>query len=388
MDGLSASRPLSYQDLIAQQGQRQSAASSPQSATSTGAQRPSFAADLYDPKTVKGVSGKVFEAEHARGDASSHQQRFARAERFAGQMPEWAPDQHVSPSQYVQNFAGMTTQEDVDLDALIERRDPLRHNPAEGGLARKYVRDTNPEYADVTIGDFVDMVNPLHHLPIVGSIYREITGDEIKPPARIMGGGIFGGPVGMASAMVNSIVEDQTGEDITGNVASMMRGPKVGQGAERLSFASQDTFSDSSAQFTQVSDAGRPMSFAEAKAYYSAQTPQNRAEVDGASHNRFFEDRAEQKELSMDDLLASSPSATIEQGHNGNPTPSALSFGPNVGGEVAQATKDHFGDRRTAGHMPEFSAKTFGLKEKSALSEELRMDNPTAREPVSRVRFE
>lgn len=66
--------------------------------------------------------------------------------------------------------------------------------------------------------DIIDMVNPLHHIPVVGQIYRDVSGDEIKPPARVIGGGIFGGPVGAASAMVNVIVEDQTGRDVPGHV--------------------------------------------------------------------------------------------------------------------------------------------------------------------------
>lgn len=71
-------------------------------------------------------------------------------------------------------------------------------------------------------GDLIDMVNPLHHIPIVGSIYREITGDEIKPVGKIIGGGIFGGGVGAASGLVNVIVEAETGKDLTGNAASFV----------------------------------------------------------------------------------------------------------------------------------------------------------------------
>ncbi|MEP4884867.1 MAG: hypothetical protein ABJ215_00715, partial [Alphaproteobacteria bacterium] len=35
----------------------------------------------------------------------------------------------------------------------------------------------------------LDIVNPLQHIPLVSSLYREITGDEISPSARIVGGG-------------------------------------------------------------------------------------------------------------------------------------------------------------------------------------------------------
>ena len=33
--------------------------------------------------------------------------------------------------------------------------------------------------------DLIDVVNPLHHIPVVGPMYREITGDVINPLPRI-----------------------------------------------------------------------------------------------------------------------------------------------------------------------------------------------------------
>jgi hypothetical protein len=62
--------------------------------------------------------------------------------------------------------------------------------------------------------DFLDLVNPLQHIPIVSTIYREITGDEISPGARLFGGALFGGPVGFASSLANVVVEEVAGKDI------------------------------------------------------------------------------------------------------------------------------------------------------------------------------
>ena len=39
-----------------------------------------------------------------------------------------------------------------------------------------------------TFLDFIDMINPLQHIPLVGSAYRELTGDEIDPASRVIGG--------------------------------------------------------------------------------------------------------------------------------------------------------------------------------------------------------
>lgn len=52
-----------------------------------------------------------------------------------------------------------------------------------------------------SFGDILDVINPLQHIPILNNIYRELTGDTIKGPAKIAGGGLYGGPIGaMASA--------------------------------------------------------------------------------------------------------------------------------------------------------------------------------------------
>ncbi|MGH1374941.1 MAG: hypothetical protein ACRBCK_01225 [Alphaproteobacteria bacterium] len=71
--------------------------------------------------------------------------------------------------------------------------------------------------------DFVDMVNPLQHIPIVNYLYREITGDEIKPIGKIVGGGLYGGPIGAASGLMNAVIEDGTGKDIVGNAMRVVR---------------------------------------------------------------------------------------------------------------------------------------------------------------------
>ena len=46
------------------------------------------------------------------------------------------------------------------------------------------------------IGDVIDMINPLQHIPIVSNLYQSATGDTIGAVAMIVGGAIFGGPIG------------------------------------------------------------------------------------------------------------------------------------------------------------------------------------------------
>lgn len=70
----------------------------------------------------------------------------------------------------------------------------------------------------------LDIVNPLQHLPVVSTLYRSLTGDEIAAPARVVGGALFGGPIGAASAVVNLAVEDATGQDIGEHALALLTG--------------------------------------------------------------------------------------------------------------------------------------------------------------------
>lgn len=76
----------------------------------------------------------------------------------------------------------------------------------------------------LSFGDILDTVNPLQQLPIVGSIYRAVTGDTISTVARLAGGALFGGPVGLLSAAVNAGLEAATGGDIAEHVFAMFDG--------------------------------------------------------------------------------------------------------------------------------------------------------------------
>ena len=72
-----------------------------------------------------------------------------------------------------------------------------------------------------SFGDLLDLINPLHHLPIVGTLYRTATGDDISTGASILGGGLFGGILGAGVAVVNSVIEEATGGEIFDHIASL-----------------------------------------------------------------------------------------------------------------------------------------------------------------------
>ncbi|MBI3441170.1 MAG: hypothetical protein HY052_05125 [Proteobacteria bacterium] len=59
-----------------------------------------------------------------------------------------------------------------------------------------------------------DIINPLQHIPVIGSIYRHITGDEISPMAHLAGDTLYGGPIGAALAVADITYQKTTGKDI------------------------------------------------------------------------------------------------------------------------------------------------------------------------------
>lgn len=127
-----------------------------------------------------------------------------------------------------------------DPDARMAGSIPVWENPRQPALnstkpdsfetALGYAESESPagnaaEASDTEtfgFGDLVDIVNPLHHIPLVSALYEGMTGDDIKPSGRIIGGALFGGFVGAAAGVANVIVEEETGKDVTGNVVAFV----------------------------------------------------------------------------------------------------------------------------------------------------------------------
>jgi len=64
-----------------------------------------------------------------------------------------------------------------------------------------------PIQGHTTFDEMLRALNPLQHIPVVGSIYRAVTGDEIQPAFRVLGGALFGGVPGMMTAAASAAVE-------------------------------------------------------------------------------------------------------------------------------------------------------------------------------------
>ncbi|MDP6351956.1 MAG: hypothetical protein QF926_05455 [Alphaproteobacteria bacterium] len=78
-----------------------------------------------------------------------------------------------------------------------------------------------------TFDDLVDLFNPLHHLPVIGTLYRELTEDRIAPGPRLIGAALFGGgplgaALGITRAAIDIGVEDATGKDMGGHALAAL----------------------------------------------------------------------------------------------------------------------------------------------------------------------
>lgn len=67
------------------------------------------------------------------------------------------------------------------------------------------------ESESLSFFDFLDLINPLQHIPVVSSIYRQLTGDTIRPEMQMAGAGLLGGPLGLLAAGANAIFAAENG---------------------------------------------------------------------------------------------------------------------------------------------------------------------------------
>lgn len=136
--------------------------------------------------------------------------KMVQNDRMAGSVPSWqdAKSQHDVITADLSHAMTQTQNSGTSQNALA--------------LAPNQTMDSTQGAQPFGFGDLLDMVNPLHHIPLVGSAYRELSGDQIRPVSRLIGGSVFGGLAGLASGIVNIIAEEETGRDVAGNALHYM----------------------------------------------------------------------------------------------------------------------------------------------------------------------
>ncbi len=98
----------------------------------------------------------------------------------------------------------------------------------------------------LSFGDFLDTINPLQHLPIISSVYRWLSGDDLAAGPRLFGGAIYGGLIGLGAAAVNVVAESATGRDLGEHILALFESdeetPRIADGGTQ--FAELETATD------------------------------------------------------------------------------------------------------------------------------------------------
>lgn len=98
-------------------------------------------------------------------------------------------------------------------------------SPAGSAEAASAKSDFWKDSSGPSFHDLLDAINPLQHIPIIGTIYRWATGDEPGNVARVIGDGIYGGPLGIVGGLFNAVTRDDDGEDLGEQVMAWAFGP-------------------------------------------------------------------------------------------------------------------------------------------------------------------
>jgi len=123
---------------------------------------------------------------------------------------------------YAASYSAAT---DVDATTSTTSVDPRRYTQFDRTSLEVHT-DNN-----MSFDDFLDVINPLQHIPVVSSVYRAATNTSINPVSRITGDMLYGGVFGVASALIgcigavgNSVMEAATGKDVGGTMVASIFG--------------------------------------------------------------------------------------------------------------------------------------------------------------------
>jgi hypothetical protein len=105
-----------------------------------------------------------------------------------------------------------------------ERADTARAAAAERQAAGQGKSLTMFAEEEPSFWDVLDVINPLQHIPVINTLYQELTGDKIGVGARLAGGTLFGGAIGLIASAVGCMIEEETGKDLGGHMLAMIRG--------------------------------------------------------------------------------------------------------------------------------------------------------------------
>jgi len=101
----------------------------------------------------------------------------------------------------------------VDLTPPVGRPVDLNAVMSRPGAVSRPAETPKADRTGFSFGDFIDVINPLQHIPGVAELYRSVTNDQISDDARKAGNVLYGfalgGPVGLGAMMAYNAVGDR-----------------------------------------------------------------------------------------------------------------------------------------------------------------------------------
>lgn len=114
----------------------------------------------------------------------------------------------------------------TDIDRSSMNLVPASYAPAAAPGSSSASKVKTWQDGDTTsFRDILAIVNPLQHIPVVGTVYRALTGDSIAAMPSIIGGALFGGPVGLVLSLASNAFKSETGMDPGETVVASLFGP-------------------------------------------------------------------------------------------------------------------------------------------------------------------
>lgn len=114
-----------------------------------------------------------------------------------------------------------------EVAAEVEAEQSIQAGPSRTGAPKPAKPFALWQNGDFGFGDFLDIINPLQHIPIVATVYRNMTGDIIGAAPRVIGGALWGRLGGFISGVINAVVDWFTGKDIGDHIYAALFGDKT-----------------------------------------------------------------------------------------------------------------------------------------------------------------
>ena len=99
----------------------------------------------------------------------------------------------------------------------------MRQAGADTAAAAPAAKDAGGFSLNTAFHDLLDIVNPLQHLPVIGTLYRAITGDHMGKFEKLAGDTLYGGLWGAVSSIADVAFEGLTGKSFEDTALALFK---------------------------------------------------------------------------------------------------------------------------------------------------------------------